>query len=445
MMKLTKLIAILLVMTTLLSLLVACKKDKTEEQTTVEQNTDEGLDPNLYDANGYLKDQLPDDINYGNKTVNVVCWNNHFGEYDPDANSQDLVDLSVYQRNTKVEERFGVDLVFNKISGQYEAQSEFVAAVEANLLAGDETYDLIASYSMCVMTMASDGILENLMDCQYLNFDNPWWPKTLTTQATVNDKLYGASGDIALSYYYSMFLIVMNKAVWDGHSLQGNVIEDVKTGEWTIDKMLSYAKEIYIDKNANGKDASDVYGIIFDHIVPIDMFISGSNMSFVTQEDGKFKMGDDMLDINKGDTIISKLGTALRSDYAYYGNQTDLSNAMKQGQALFYPASISKLGDDLAGGLNYDYYILPTPKYDSLQEQYYSNIGFTYTMYSIPKNGKDTDMPALLIEALASEGYRTSTDVLYEKKIKYRYSGTEAANVEMFELIRSYPYFEVSL
>jgi hypothetical protein len=117
---------------------------------------------------------------------------------------------------------------------------------------------------------------------------------------------------------------------------------------------------------------------------------------------------------------------------------------LKQGQALFYPVSISKLGADLAGGLNYDYYILPTPKYDSLQEQYYSHIGFTYTMYSIPKNGKDTDMPALLMEALASEGYRTSTDVLYEKKIKYRYSGDEAANVEMFELIRSYPYFEIS-
>ena len=442
-MKFVKLIALLLMMASLLSVFAACKNGEKNPQDTTEETGEESTD-DLYDANGYLKDQLPDDIHYGNKEVNIIAWQNHFGEFAPDISSTDQVDMAVYERNSNVEERFGVELTYTIIPGDNTTQGDFVTAVENNLMSGDTIFDLVAAYSMCTMTMATDGVLENLMDCEYLNFDNPWWPKTLTTQATINGKLYGASGDIAVSYYYSMFLIVMNKSVWENYTLEGNVVEDVKSGEWTIDKMLTYAQNVYEDKNANGKDALDVYGLIFDHSVPFDMFISGSNMKFVKQTDnGKIQLGDDIMNISKGDAIITKLGTALQNDYAYYGNKTELSGAMVQGQALFYPCSISKLGTDIAEGISYDYYILPTPKYDTNQDHYYSNVGFTYTMYSIPKNGKDTDMPALLMEALASEGYRTSTDVLYEKKIKYQYSNEEF-NMEMFELIRSYPYFEIS-
>lgn len=443
-MKFVKLIALFLVMASLLSVLVACHNGgEGQQQGTTEGNGADTSD-DLYDANGYLKDQLPNDIDYGNKEVNIVAWQNHFGEFDPDISSTDQVDMAVYERNASVEERFGVELIYTIIPGDNNTQGDFVAAVENNLLTGDTVFDLVAAYSMSTMTMAADGVLENLIDCEYLDFDNPWWPKTLTSQATINGKLYGASGDIAVSYYYSMFLIVMNKSVWTNYSLEGDVVEDVKSGQWTIEKMLTYAQNVYEDKNSNGKDASDNYGLIFDHSVPFDMFISGSNMKFVKQTDnGKIQLGDDIMDISKGDAIITKLATALQNDYAYYGNKTDLSKALIRGQALFYPCSISKLGTDIADGINYEYYILPTPKYDTNQDHYYTNVGFTYTMYSIPKNGKVTDMPALLMEALASAGYRTSTDVLYEKKIKYQYSN-EAFNMEMFELIRSYPYFEIS-
>ena len=361
-MKLVKLIALLLMMTTLLSVLAACNNGEQVPQDTEEET--EVSNDHLYDENGYLKDQLPNDIHYGNKEVNIVAWKNHFGEFDPDISSTDQVDMAVYERNANVEERFGVQLTYTVIPGDNDTQGDFVTAVENNLLSGDTVFDLVASYSMCTMTMATDGVLENLLDCEYLNFDNPWWPKTLTTQATINGNLYGASGDIAVSYYYSMFLIVMNKSVWNDFSLKGDIIQDVKSGEWTIDKMLTYAQEVHEDKNANGKDAADVYGLIFDHVVPFDMFLSGSNMKFVTQTDsGKIKLGDDIMNISKGDAIITKLGTALQNDYAYYGNKTELSSAMVQGQALFYPCSISKLGTDIADGISYDYYILPTPKY----------------------------------------------------------------------------------
>lgn len=451
-MKITKIISLLLALLMLTGALMSCKK--TEEQPDAADSgsgvvsTDNGRVLE-YDENGYQLDFLPDDINYGGKQVTILGWTNRFNEFTPREDAIDDVSYKLFVRNTKVKERFGVDFNWVTIKGDYEAQGEYVNYVTNNALAGDSEFDILASYSMITMTLAMQGYLMNLRDCNYIDFENPWWPDTLVTQASVGDALYGASGDIALSYYEMLTFLVMNKSIFENYHVKGSPVDDYKNGTWTLEKMLQYASQVSDDRGEEGKDSvNDTFGLTVKSVVHFDYFIAGWDFNFITcDSNGTFKIGKDVENANKGQDLFELLTDALfGSEYGYYGinDSEGVDSIFVEGRTLFYPASVNSLGKALSNGLDYDYYILPFPKYNEDQTNYSTNLGFEYSMFMIPNNGRDTDMPALIMEALASEGHRTTTPAMYDTKVKYRYSGSEAVNAEVFDVLRNTTYFDAS-
>ena len=448
-----RIICLFLLVSVLLSVLVACsKKTPQQEQGSTdavetESVTDSETEGEVieYDEKGYQKDKLPDDVNYGGKDVTIFGWTNRFNEFKPVENATDEVSYQLFTRNLKVEERFGVTLNWLDAPCDYSNQTSWVTTVQNNAMSGDVLYDIVAGYSMTNMTLASQGYLVNLAGCNYIDFSNPWWPSTLVEQASINGKIYGASGDIAVSYYDNMYFILMNNDLFDSENVEGDPLGDVKDGTWTIEKMLSYAKNVVLDPNGNGKDSADTFGFVLKSVTQVDAFVAGANFKFIDLDtDGIFKISKDIENVDKGDKFVSTLAGAIHSEnYAWYGNgSTDADAMLIDGRILFYTMTINNLGRKLNEGLEFDYYILPVPKWDTDQEQYYTNLGFEYTMYGIPNSGRDTDISALVIEALASEGYRTTTPAMYETKVKNRYSGDQSENVETFELLRNTTYFE---
>ena len=88
----TKLLLLLLSLCMVLTAFAACateEEDARSVESTEADNGDETLDDDLYDENGYLKDQLPDeDLDYGNKELKILCWAspaNEFGCERPTA------------------------------------------------------------------------------------------------------------------------------------------------------------------------------------------------------------------------------------------------------------------------------------------------------------------------------------------------------------------------
>ena len=56
-----------------------------------------------------------------------------------------------------------------------------------------------------IPTLIQSGVLLNLLDVRYLDFDQPWWVGDLTEMATINGKLYFASGDVSLELTQKIF------------------------------------------------------------------------------------------------------------------------------------------------------------------------------------------------------------------------------------------------
>ena len=425
--------------------LAACKKDKGNDPVaTAPENQQGEEDDNEYDKNGYLKDDLPNDVNYQGETVRVLGWTNTYGEYDIEVTDvKTEVESALYTRNVNVESRFGVSLRFETISGDYDTQDEFAATVKNSVFAENEMYDLIAAYSMCATVLARDGYLSDLTNLPYLNFEMPWWPSTLLENARIGDSLYYASGDISLAYLGSMFFLVVNNEMLAKYEISDVPSDDVLAGTWTMERMLEYTSGVYDDLNRNQmKDGADEFGLVIQSNVFLDGFIASCNLNFINiSEDGVFSAGSDMTNISKGDDIINTLRTAFYStDEALLDAGTDAVNAFIEGRALFISSHPQRL--IATGGLEYAYGILPFPKYNTQQTQYYTNIGYTFSSYGILTQLQDKNRAALVMEALASEGYRNTTHTYYEENLKYRYASDDDVNVQMYDLIRSNPYFD---
>jgi hypothetical protein len=80
------------------------------------------------------------------------------------------------------------------------------------------------------------------------------------------------------------------------------------------------------------------------------------------------------------------------------------------------------------------YGVVPTPKYNEAQEKYYSFYGNGVTTYSIPKTVVSIDLSSAVLEAMASESYRTVTPAIFETALKSKYSPSPKAS-EMLDLI----------
>lgn len=396
-----------------------------------------------YDHKGYLKDNLPKDINLNEKPIRILGWSNPYAEYEIESMSaaNNNVESALYDRNLAVETRFNVVLDYNIIKGDYDHYGTYVNTVRTSALS-NEPYDMIAMYSMCGILLAQEGLLNDLNNLDYLDFDKPWWPKTLISTASIGSKLFYASGDISLAYLNSMMFLICNNDIMEQKKSDISPIDDVLDGTWTLSKMINYTENVYEDIHRNQeKDSLDQFGLAVQSGVFLDAFIASTNLNFINiNENGEFSAGADIVDESKGEEIINMLRAAFHEtdDCIIDDNVAD---ALKEGRALFMTCNAYRLVTDKP---TYSYAILPLPKYNAQQENYYTNIGFTYSLYAVPTQTSTPDDSALIMEALASEGYRNTTYAYYEVNLKCKFTSNDERNLKMFDIIKNYTYFDAS-
>ncbi len=80
------------------------------------------------------------------------------------------------------------------------------------------------------------------------------------------------------------------------------------------------------------------------------------------------------------------------------------------------------------------YGIVPTPKASS-DGEYYTHLGNTHDAWMVPKDAKSLDESSALLECMASESYRQTNPVYFEKMLKLRFAQDERI-ADMYDLIR---------
>ena len=447
--RISRLVCVLLACLMLLPI-VACGKtegdapttttavDGTAATTTAAQTSHETTLPaetEHTDENGYERDDLDPALHFGDKTVNLLHWNDaEHEEFVAETANGELINDAIYTRNQTIEDRLGVKLNFIGTAGDTNNEEPFALKLSTSISAGDHVYDLISAYSYTTGMCAARNLLYDLSSVDHLDFEKPWWPKLLIDQCTINNKLLFVSGDASANVIYTMYVTFFNKDL-----LQANKLEDpsklVAEGKWTIDKQFEMCKGVYSDLNGNGvKDVGDQSGL-YIYTLHFDAFLWGSNIFIVDSMGDNFKFADDFL----GEKTVN-LQEKIKS-FIYDTNDGFLTTD-KANNHLFFGEGLSLFWNDrchraiLYTADNVSYGILPIPKYNEEQEGHITLLGNTFSLYGIPQDSQDPDFAGAVLECWASESYRTVTPAVYELSFKYKYSQDDVS-AQMFDLARS--------
>jgi len=395
------------------------------------------------DAHAQAKDDLPE-MDFGGESF-VITINNYTGceeGFLAEEENGDVLNDAVYRRNTAVEERFNVKL--DIISGAYR---DLVKQVTQSVTAGEDYYQLLNQHVNTAGQWVTSEILSNWHDIPYVDFSKPWWSPSNDTDLTVNDCTYLAIGDYGLTTLGRTYAIYYDKVEAESYKLP-DLYEIVYDGGWTIDTMLSYTKDVYRDLNGNGQrdTLEDFYGFTT---------AKGSNINTWLWAFGGKIIGDGeiVLNIEKFTDILSKLidicwnsdGTCYDPAYKNASGNTNYLGVEKlaPGTTLFCAAMIDS-GALYLRDMEHDYGILPFPKYDDEQKDYYTIVDPAFTAMAIPKTVVDTDRAGILAEALCAETYRSVIPAYYEITLKQKGARNEES-IAMMDYILSKRVYDFGL
>ncbi len=394
-----------------------------------------------YDANGYIKDNLDPNLNFGNKEFNILAWEHTLPEFDIEAETGNIVENAIFVRNANTEERLGVQLNFTVIKGNSSAFRDFCKEVDNTIQSNTDSYDAIGCYLRSAGVLTLQHHLVNMLEVDHLDFSMPWWSDSLLELNTINDNLYFISGDIASTLIYQMMFMIYNNDLGEDIGLT-NPQQLALDNKWTLDTMFTMAKDVYTDlDNDTEKSEGDRYGL-FSYAHPnLDIFYMGSDLHYMAPNaDGDLVVLEDIMS-DKSLSIIDRLIDIYGSNDGWFSTKLSSTDIFAQGNSLFYNITGQILAQNLRN-TDMDYSILPAPKYDEAQENYRTAVAFTHTMYCIPINAKNTEMSGAVLECMASEAYRNVTPALFESSFKYQYSKNPNDTL-LFEIIRDNVVFDI--
>lgn len=440
---LKRMIALFFVLAMILPSTLACNKKKdegAEGETSANVETDVAL---KYDDNGYLMDDLPE-LDFDGATIRVLAWEENRTEFDisVDKMNTNALSAAVYMRDIRVRERLNIDVVYSYAPGSSYTYNEYLQMADAMQSSGDGV-DVFASQSRVAADLMKRGYTQDLKKVKHVDLDKPWWSQSLIENATIYDRLYFATGDISPSLFQQTMVIFFNKSmaetyIQDDLTRLGakSLYELVDNGQWTLGTMMEMCSGVGSSLDEK-KDISDTFGFA-GHPIYFEGFYYASGMrTYEVQEDGSISISPDM-GSEKAHTLCEKLGDFFDTADAvgsssYYGNEIEAIDAWYQGRSLFFLDMANHAVVHNDRGLKFG--ILPIPKYDTAQADYSTISGIPFTLWSVSRNVKDTEMVGAFLECMSSEAYRLVTPALYDTMLRTQTSES-VEDYEMWETIR---------
>ena len=446
--KITKILCLLLAVLMLGGALVGCKKKNPDGETdsptsdttpmTSEVETDEW-------GQIVYSNPIPDELNYGGQEFVIYARNSErfyyeFGQENVSGN----LETQIYERNMKVQTNLGVKLTVelgpNGDPGATPANGvSFNTTVQNAVLAGQHDIDAVAYYALHGVSASTRSLLTNLKDegFTYLNLDRPYWHQSYLDVVDMPAGLFYAVGDANLSVYDRLTVIHYNETMGANLGVP-DVYEMVLNGSWTYENFLKiiqdYGKYEDVDKDGHKSDG-DVYA--YTSITggeATDPYPTAWGIEMLVEQDGTYSWN--FADNEKLRTATERVYTLFhqpntRMDLVYGTNFIN-------GNVLFAQDIIYRSSEDMKKMLNMkdDRGILPVPKYDSNQTEYYSSAQTAYNIICVPRTSDKAQMEfvSAVLEDMNYQSYKALRPYYFQYICKARYV-ENSVSVKMFDLV----------
>ena len=393
---------------------------------------------------------FPEDMDGGGSSFTIAAPTTSWFFYTDivrEEISGEALDDAIYNRNRFIEEKFSIDI--KEVNTDIE---NFNSSVRRLITAGDDVYDA----AFCPMfrgtglaSMIGENIFYNLREVASINLEDEWWNQQIIKEASLGraDKLFFAACDINIMTLQCLEAVFFNQDMMEnsGLDLPYNLVRE---GKWTFDAFNQYQKD---GAQLNGADSFNwenggnaVYGFIsYDNSV--NALIDGSGERYVTVDNngGLHLSVENERFVNVVQKIESMLvvtdGSYLFAnsmpDFHYEPIFTNNRSLMTMGELK--AADVFREMDDTFG-------ILPIPKYEESQENYYCHYIFATPMAVIPSTNTRPEFTGAVLDAMAYLSASDVTPVFFDVTVSQKRLRNEES-IDMLHIIKDSSYIDMGL
>ncbi len=370
-------------------------------------------------------------VDWNGRTFSVLAKENtiyNFGNkeiYAEDYTGEPLND-AVYERNMKIEETYGVTIAYTERPQPDDTLRQTVRSM-------DSAFDLSFNWQSTIGKLAGEGLMYNLLDLAYVDYSQPYWNEDANDALSLGGLLFFTTSDYEIHDKLRSYIVICNGDMAVNFGL-GDLQDVADAGKWTIDFMLSCCEAVAQDVNNDGKmKADDVFGLIGGDLKDVGMFTLSMGNKIVDKDDeGKLYISmytDRMLDsIDKILDLFDKSTSAWPGDLERYSGSENLwdyaANIFYGGSALFTSQNMVVL-ESCSELCDFDYKVLPMPKYDEAQEKYMTQPDNIALLFGVPLTVEDPDFCGFMLEVLSEASTETTLRTYYEMGCKHRHVNDE--------------------
>lgn len=417
------------------------------DDTTIDQSSGENSSNNSNGDSFTLFGNLPD-VNYGGKEFTILVEGDHNTEryksveICPNDTSPKSISDAVAERNSLVEERFGIKIVEIRTA----SADEMMQDIRSNASGGQKEYDAVMPFLPDAGALSLEKLFINLNDSEYIDLTQPYWDASAVKDLSIKGKLYFCPSDINLLSLNCTSCVIFNKDMITEHSLE-DPYALVDSGNWTLDKMYTMAKDV-TTKTSDGDKMTleDTWGLLTNSGIATTFYI-GAGQKLAT------KNSDDIPELairgttqatvfNKIFDICNDARVGIIENYSSeYGDvYAKASEAVADKRALFRTMVIVDINE--MGDYKCNFSVLPIPKYTAEQDKYYSYVSTIYaTCCAIPVECNDVTMSQIIIEAMAQASTDTVKKEYYTTTLQLRKLQDEEGE-RMLDIIFGNRYYD---
>ncbi len=424
-MKNTKrIIALFLAAVTLLSslMLIGCNGDNGGETKGPDVTTDASATTEPI-TEPPVTEVLPDktDVNYDGYEFNILIANRAtktINDFE-DENIETVMGQAAFRRNAIMEESYGVTFNTTVDLGNNH---------KGNAIMTEQYNSKSTDYDMCIINtytaapLATSGYLFDLSKLPNVDLTKPWWDQTINEGINIKGSIYFTCGDISTSVFDFMYATIFNKNIYAEKVTDGtDVYKLVEEGKWTLDELARLVVLVGEDLDGNDiMDTNDLYGLLtWGDMMYASIQAGGERIAKIN--------GDGLMELtlnNERVVNITEKYLKMANDKEHAINFQDTSRMPKsdwktlfsENRALFFMSLLNEVS--VFRDMESDYGILPIPKYDLEQEEWYTTFSAGLAAFvCVPFILEDEERTGAIIELLGYEAQDTITPAYYEKTL----------------------------
>lgn len=317
-------------------------------------------------------------------------------EFTDSPDSSGIIGGALNRRNRAIEEKFNIKIT------AVPADANFIqSSLQSAEISGTPYCDLLYAPMNTVSACGGNGLLMNIYSVPYFGFESEYADKNLIDLLSQSDTTYGVYGSAAYDGR-SVWCVYYNKSVLNYLGFS-DPYDMVKDGTWTWDMFLAIAEASVADLDGNGRmtRGADRYGYsssMNTSLFANAVFASFGKNFFSRDDEGFYKMDFACAEDDDYVAKMREICVGNKSKYPIRDPGNEALEAFSDGRLTFFCEKLS-----YASTLAYspaEWGILPMPKRNELQTNYYSWVDSSVCGYAVPQNVADSDISGKVLNAI---------------------------------------------